>query len=156
MDEVVNVWGVCSRVLAGDWAESRPQRAPSAPFVKSWWARIPVPGSCWLLLLLETHTHSPMYALHSNTTQTNINTDAQYTHSHTKVCSFNWKLHSGCGLCENVGTHFFPLHPPLVLDLMTSAPTALQRFCTGGYNQLLTRQGNNDLLLMQLYHGAQW
>lgn len=51
---------------------------------------------------------------------------------------------------------FLSFHPPLVLDLMTSALTALQQFCTGGYNQLLARQGTNNLLFTQLYHGAQW
>ncbi len=73
---------------------------------------------------IHTHTHTHTYAIHS-ITGTNINTGVQYTHIHSQTLySCNWKLHSWCGLSENVRTHFSAAPSsscPWPLDLSTSS-----------------------------------
>lgn len=53
-------------------AESTLQRNPSVPFVKSWWAEIPQPGSCWL----------PPVGIHTDCWCTHIHA---CTHTHTMI-----------------------------------------------------------------------
>lgn len=50
--------GLGGRAVPGWSRGSTPWRAPSVTSTEAWWAGIPVPGSCWLPLLLETHGHS--------------------------------------------------------------------------------------------------
>ena len=95
------------------WSEGTPSREHTSelhlfPSSKSWWAGIPVPGSCWLPLLLDMHTHSHPYATHSDTSPNKHKqgcTEHTRTHTHTHY-SCNWKLCSGGGMSEDVRSDF--------------------------------------------------